>query len=58
MHSSVFDVYIHLLNICRYLDAIERAVANGDCVLIENMGENVDAVLDPLIGRNTIKKGR
>ena len=42
----------------RYLDAIERAVANGDCVLIENMGENMDPVLDALVGRNTIKKGR
>ena len=42
----------------RFLDTIERAVANGDCVLIENMGESIDAVLDPLIGRNTIKKGR
>ncbi|CAG2194980.1 unnamed protein product [Mytilus edulis] len=41
-----------------YLDAIEKAVANGDVVLIENIGENVDPVLDPLIGRNTIKKGR
>lgn len=46
----------NLLN--RYLDAIERAVANGDCVLIENMGENMDPVLDALVGRNTIKKGR
>ena len=42
----------------RYLDTIERAVANGDCVLIENMGENMDPVLDALVGRNTIKKGR
>lgn len=41
-----------------FLDTIERAVSNGDCVLIENMGESVDAVLDPLVGRNTIKKGR
>lgn len=41
-----------------YLDAIEKAVANGDVVLIENIGESVDPVLDPLIGRNTIKKGR
>ena len=43
---------------CSYLDAIERALSNGDCVLIENMGEAIDAVLDPLVGRNTIKKGR
>ena len=42
----------------RYLDQIERAVSNGDCVLIENIGESLDPVLDPIIGRNTIKKGR
>jgi len=41
-----------------YLDAIERAVSSGDVVLIENMGESIDPVLDPLVGRNTIKKGR
>ncbi|XP_033732158.1 dynein beta chain, ciliary-like [Pecten maximus] len=41
-----------------YLDALERAVSSGDVVLIENLGEYVDPVLDPLIGRNTIKKGR
>ena len=33
-------------------------MSNGDCVLIENMGENMDPVLDALVGRNTIKKGR
>lgn len=42
----------------RYLDRIEHAVSNGDCVLIENIGESLDPVLDPIIGRNTIKKGR
>ena len=41
-----------------YLDVIERAIANGDTVLIENMEESVDPVLDPVLGRNTIKKGR
>ena len=50
--------YDSLLSVCSYLDAIERALTNGDCVLIENMGESIDAVLDPLVGRNTIKKGR
>ena len=42
----------------RYLDAIERAVSNGDCLLLENIGESVDPVLDPLLGRLTIKKGK
>lgn len=41
-----------------YLDSIERAVSNGDCLLLENLGETIDAVLDPLVGRLTIKKGR
>lgn len=41
-----------------YLDALERALASGDVVLLENIEESVDPVLDPLIGRNTIKKGR
>ena len=42
----------------RYLDKIEHAVANGDCMLIENIAETVDPVLDHLLGRNTIKKGK
>ena len=53
--------WIHsLINLCfcSYLDAIERAVSNGDCLLLENIGESIDAVLDPLLGRLTIKKGR
>ena len=30
----------------------------GDTLLIENIEESVEAVLDPLLGRNTIKKGK
>ncbi|XP_047526088.1 dynein beta chain, ciliary-like isoform X1 [Pieris napi] len=41
-----------------YIDRIERAVSNGDAVLLENIGETVDAVLDPLLGRVLIRKGR
>ena len=41
-----------------YLDRIENAVIAGDVVLIENMEESIDPVLDPLLGRNLIKKGR
>ncbi|CAG5123335.1 unnamed protein product, partial [Candidula unifasciata] len=41
-----------------YLDSVERAVQSGDVVLLENIDEYVDPVLDPLLGRNTIKKGR
>jgi dynein heavy chain, axonemal len=41
-----------------YLDVIEKAITNGDVLLIENIGESVDAVLEPLLGRMLVKKGR
>jgi dynein heavy chain len=41
-----------------YLDKIERAISDGQCLFIENIFEEVDAVLGDVIGRNTIKKGR
>uniref|UniRef100_A0A8C3V2Y5 Dynein axonemal heavy chain 17 n=1 Tax=Catharus ustulatus TaxID=91951 RepID=A0A8C3V2Y5_CATUS len=41
-----------------YLDTLEQALAAGDVVLIENLEESVDPVLGPLLGRETIKKGR
>ncbi|XP_068196033.1 dynein axonemal heavy chain 11 [Antennarius striatus] len=40
-----------------YVDVIEQAVVAGDTVLIENLAETVDPVIDPLLGRHTIKKG-
>ena len=39
------------------LNTFEVAVEQGKPVLIENMSESVDAVLAPVIGRNTIKRG-
>ncbi|XP_061771898.1 dynein axonemal heavy chain 11 [Nerophis ophidion] len=41
-----------------YLDVIEEALVNGETMLIENLPERVDPVLEPLLGRNTTKKGR
>ncbi|XP_030063865.1 dynein axonemal heavy chain 9 [Microcaecilia unicolor] len=41
-----------------YLDVVERALGLGEVVLIENLEETVDPVLGPLLGRETIKKGR
>ncbi|KAF5404064.1 Dynein heavy chain axonemal [Paragonimus heterotremus] len=41
-----------------YLDRIEQAISAGDTVLLESIEETVDPVLDPLLGRMTIKKGR
>ncbi|KAJ4427782.1 hypothetical protein ANN_25435 [Periplaneta americana] len=41
-----------------YLDVIEQSITGGATVLLENIEENVDPVLDPLLGRNLIKKGK
>ncbi|KAK2822251.1 hypothetical protein Q5P01_022316 [Channa striata] len=40
-----------------YVDVIEQAVVAGETVLIENLEETLDPVIDPLLGRHTIKKG-
>lgn len=60
---KVFPVLTHILlspswRIWRFLNAIETALAFGDVILIENLEETVDPVLDPLLGRNTIRKGK
>lgn len=41
-----------------YLEAIEESLSKGSTVLIESIDENIDPVLDPLLGRNLIKKGK
>lgn len=41
-----------------YLDIIEKSISSGAIVLFENIAENVDPVLDTLLGRNLIKKGK
>lgn len=40
------------------LEVIESAIIKGETVLIESIPENLDPVLDPLIGKNLIKKGQ
>ncbi|KAM9783033.1 dynein axonemal heavy chain 11 [Neosynchiropus ocellatus] len=41
-----------------YLDVIERALRCGETVLLENLPERTDPVLEPLLARNTVKRGR
>lgn len=42
----------------QWLTLISQAIQNGDCVLIENIGETLDAVLDPILSRAFVKRGR
>lgn len=37
---------------------IEQALVFGETVVIENLPEKVDPVLEPLLSRKTIKRGR
>ncbi|XP_061666307.1 dynein heavy chain 9, axonemal isoform X7 [Syngnathoides biaculeatus] len=58
--KNKYGDHLHVIRIGQrgYLDAIERALAQGDVVLVENLEENLDPVLGPLLSRETIKKGR
>ena len=41
----------------RFLDVVERCISMGDPLLIENIGEHIDAVLDPVLARAVVKRG-
>lgn len=34
------------------------AVTNGNILMIESLGQEIDAVLDPLLSRQFVKKGK
>lgn len=40
------------------LEDIEKSITNGGVMLIEQIEENIDTVLEPLISRTLIKRGR
>merc|ERR1711968_239779 len=42
----------------RWLNSLEHAITNGGQVIIENLGEQIDATLDPVLARAFYKKGR
>ena len=41
-----------------WLKTVENAIRNGRCVIIENLGSDIDATLDPVLSRAIYKKGR
>jgi dynein heavy chain len=46
------------LSQARYLNTVEMAIQNGEAMMIENIGNDIDAVLEPVLGRAVIKRGR
>ena len=41
-----------------WLKVLQNAITNGKCVIIENIGSEIDATLDPVLSRSIYKKGR
>ncbi|KAL7443397.1 hypothetical protein ACHAXH_005661 [Discostella pseudostelligera] len=41
-----------------WLKVLINAITNGRCVIIENIGMEIDAMLDPVLSRSIYKKGR
>jgi len=41
-----------------WLKKVEMAVSNGNVLMIESIGQDIDAILDPLLSRQFVKKGK
>ena len=54
--ESTHNLHVVRMGAPSTVTAMERAMEAGHSVLIENMGENIDAVLNPVITRSTFKK--
>ena len=42
----------------KWLKTVEKAIQNGRCVIIENVGSEIDASLGPILSRSIYKRGR
>lgn len=41
-----------------YLDIVEKSIRNGHTLLIADLSEEIDSIMDPLLGRILTKKGK
>jgi len=41
-----------------WLKKVEMAVSNGQVLMIESIGQEIDAILDPLLSKQFVKKGK
>lgn len=41
-----------------WLKKVEMAVSNGNVLMIEALGQDIDPILDPLLSRQFVKKGK
>lgn len=55
--ESEAGLQVTRMGTAKMLNTFETSLDQGKPVLIENMGETIDAVLSPVVSRNTIKRG-
>lgn len=41
-----------------WLKKVEMAVSNGNILMIEAIGQDIDPILDPLLSKQFVKKGK
>lgn len=41
-----------------WLKKVDMAVSNGNVLMIESIGQDIDPILDPLLSRQFVKKGK
>jgi len=51
------DLVVFTLNTDRWMNRLVNAISMGKIVMIEALGQEIDATLDPLLSRAIIKKG-
>jgi len=55
---TVREMKIVQLSQDKYVNFIELAISNGEAIMIENLKESIDAVMEPVLVRALIKRGR
>ncbi|XP_017769738.1 PREDICTED: dynein heavy chain 7, axonemal-like [Nicrophorus vespilloides] len=55
--EKMLNLAIIRLNQTDYIRVLENAIQFGQPVLLENIGEELDAILEPVLGQQTFKQG-
>jgi dynein heavy chain len=56
--EAVNSVVVLQLTQNRWAATLTNAISNGTAIIVENLGQEIDATLDPVIARAIYKKGR
>ena len=53
-----FEVFTMQVGEKNWMSTITNAIQNGNVIILENLGQSLDAVLDPVLSRAVFRKGR